>query len=147
MESRNAQTARRVFDCYNTRDYAGVVGCLATSFVMNDHPSMKTLLGRDAYIDFQKGWATAFSDGQLSDTTYHDAGNAVIAECTFVGTNDGQFGPLPATGQPVMMPLCSVWKFDDEGQIISQDAYYDTYGLMVQLGHAAAPAAERAAAR
>lgn len=65
---------------------------------------------------------------------------ARTCEGTYAGTNDGPFGDMSATGKAFTLPLCCVWHFNAEGQILTQHAYYDLMGFMVQLGHVPAPA-------
>ena len=59
------------------------------------------------------------------------------------GVNDGALGPLPATGREIDLPFCEIFGFDDEGQIVSGNIYYDQLTMMTQLGHIE-PSAEAA---
>ena len=52
---------------------------------------------------------------------------------TAVGTHDGPFGPFPATGKEFALPLCEMWHFDSNGQIVGGDLYYDQVSLLTQL--------------
>jgi ketosteroid isomerase-like protein len=75
----------------------------------------------------------------------HQAGDAVVAQFVGRGVNDAPLGPLPATGKPVNFNFCEILRFNDNGQVVSGDAYYDQLSIMVQLGHAQAPQKSTAA--
>ena len=91
-----------------------------------------------------QGWVEAFSNAAVSDPSYVDAGDTVIAQFIARGVNDGAFGPLPKTGLEIDVPFCEIMRFDDNGQIVSGSIYYDQLTIMTQLGHIE-PAAESAA--
>lgn len=57
----------------------------------------------------------------------------------FTGTNDGPFGPLPATGRPITMDAVDILHFDPEGKVVSEDWYYDQLGVLAALGHVQPP--------
>lgn len=139
MGSSNLEAARAVFEGFNRRDLDAAAAGLAEGSILRDHPSGRTFTGAAAYKEFLSGWIKAFSDGKLTLLSYYDGGDAVACEGTYVGTNDGPLGPLPATGRRASLPFSAVWRFDAQGRIAEQEAYYDNLGLMVQLGHAEPP--------
>jgi hypothetical protein len=53
--------------------------------------------------------------------------------------NDGSIGPLPPTNRQVSHPFCEIYHFGADGKIIGGRAYFDMYGMLVQLGHAEPP--------
>ena len=67
------------------------------------------------------------------------SGDTAVFEGVYAGTNDGAFGPLPATGRSVTLPGVNVLRFDSEGKIIGGSAYYDLLTVMTQLGHMEPP--------
>jgi steroid delta-isomerase-like uncharacterized protein len=135
----NIDNARACFEGFNARDFDAAVAPLADDFTVTDFPSGQSITGREAFKGFLGMWAQVASDGQLTDLQFYDAGDRVTCEGVFAGTNDGPFGEMPATGKPFTMPLCCVWAFNDTGGIVTQHAYYDVMGFMVQLGHIPAP--------
>jgi predicted ester cyclase len=88
---------------------------------------------------YAKPWFDAFSDAEVTEAQYHDAGDTVVAEFVGRGTNDGSFGPLPPTNRQVSHPFCEIYHFGSDGKIIGGRAYLDMYGMLVQLGHAEPP--------
>ena len=117
---------------------------MAEGVTYRDQARNVTFTGRNGFREFMQGWAGAFSDAAVTDPSYLDAGDTVIAQFNGRGVNDGAFGSLPATGREIDVPFCEFMRFDDNGQIVSGGIYYDQLTLMTQLGHVE-PQAEAAA--
>jgi steroid delta-isomerase-like uncharacterized protein len=143
MASQNAETFRELHQAFNRRDFDGVVSKMAEGFTYRDQARNVTFTGRDGFKEFMEGWAGAFSNATVTDPSYLDAGDTVIAQFMARGVNDGPLGPLPATGREIDVPFCELMRFDDDGQIVSGGIYYDQLTMMIQLGHSE-PSAEAA---
>ena len=140
MAASNVDAIRAEHEAFNNRDWDSMKGLFADHCVFVDARG-QSHEGPDAFVeDYSKGWANAFSDGEIAEARYHDAGDTVVAEFVGRGTNDGPLGPLPASGRQASVPYCEIYEFDDDGRITGGRAYFDQLGLMVQLGHAMAPA-------
>jgi steroid delta-isomerase-like uncharacterized protein len=139
MASKNVETFRAAHQAFNRRDFDAVVATMAENITYQDRARNVTFRGRTGFKEFMQGWVTAFSNAEVFEPQYIDAGNVVIAEFIARGVNDGSLGPLPATGKQGNFPYCEVMRFNDKGQIIAGAAYYDQLSIMVQLGHAQAP--------
>ena len=50
------------------------------------------------------------------------------------GRHTGVWQGVPATGQKVELAVSTVYKFDEEGKLSSENVYFDTGGLLKQLG-------------
>jgi ketosteroid isomerase-like protein len=135
MASKNVETLRAAHESWNKRDFAGLVKNAAEVLVYTDHSRNVTLKSRDKFREWTEGWAKAFSDGRITNPEYIDAGDVVIAQFTVVGTNDGPFGSLKATGRKMSLPFCEIAHFDKQGRTVSGGCYYDQYTLLMQLGH------------
>ncbi len=109
---------------------------MAEDLAYHDRALGATFTGRDGFREFMQGWVTAFSNAEVSEPNYIDAGDRVIAEFIARGVNDGPLGPLPKTGRQINLHMCEVMRFDDKGQIVSGNIYYDQLSMMTQLGHA-----------
>lgn len=140
MASKNVETHRAAHEAWNRRDFDGAVSAMVENMTYTDHPRGLTLKSRQEFREWIAEWAQAFSDGKIIDARYADAGDTVVAQFLAQGTNDGSFGPFPATGREVTFPLCEVLYFDEEGRVVRGEAYYDQLSLLVQLGHVEAPA-------
>jgi steroid delta-isomerase-like uncharacterized protein len=135
MASKNVEILREAHQNYNRRDFDNLLKTLADHVVYIDRPRASTLKGKTQFREFLNGWAKGFSDGKITNPQYTDAGDTVVAEFNFEGTNDGPYMGLPATGRKVSLSLCEVVKFDSTGHSIAGNLYYDQYTVMTQLGH------------
>lgn len=135
MASKNVETLRAAHESWNKRDFAGIVKNSAEELVYTDNARATTLNGRDQFREWTEGWAKAFPDGRITNPEYIDAGDTVITRFTVEGTNNGPFGSLKATGQPMSLPFCEICQFDKQGRMVSGGCYYDQYTLLTQLGH------------
>jgi predicted ester cyclase len=88
---------------------------------------------RDTFPDLVTGFRTAVPDLY---NTFHEQfvdGDVVVTRGTTRGTNDGPFGDLPATGNPITSEWVIITRF--EGDRISEDReIYDEMGVMMQMG-------------
>jgi len=99
--------------------------------------------GREAGRGYNQNWFTAFPDAKVTILTEVLAGDCIVQEGTFEGTNTGPWktdaGEMPATGRTVNGTYCLVSKVRD-GLFISGNLYFDQVELMSQLGLMPAPA-------
>jgi steroid delta-isomerase-like uncharacterized protein len=138
MASKNVETLRAAHQSWNRRDFEGTVSAMTESASYTDHARNLQLKNRNEFKDWVTAWAKAFSDGKITNPSYIDAGDTVIAEFTAEGTNDGPFGSFPASGRRMSLAFCEIFKFDAGGRVISGGIYYDQFTLLTQLGHAQA---------
>jgi predicted ester cyclase len=86
-----------------------------------------------------KSMRAAFPDTVLTLDDVAYAGDRAFLRWTFKGTNTGpgQFAP---TGKRVSVTGMTLARFVD-GKAVTEDVYYDSLDMLVQLGLAEAPAA------
>lgn len=138
----HSDTHRRTHEIFNNRDWDRVGDDIAPGFMSEDlaqGTTIKTLGELTAYL---KAWVTAFSDGQISDAKYFEGPDFSVSTFHARGTNDGQFGPYPATGRRVDVPFCQVLHYGSDGKVLSDETYYDTLTMLRQMGLAPDPTAE-----
>jgi steroid delta-isomerase-like uncharacterized protein len=133
--SKNVETLRAAHESWNRRDFPGVIRNAAEGLAYTDQAQNLTLNSRDKFREWTESWAKAFSDGRITTPEYIDAGDVVITQFTFEGTNDGPFGSLQPTERRTSLPFCEICHFDKDGRIVSGRCYYDQYTLLTQLGH------------
>jgi steroid delta-isomerase-like uncharacterized protein len=136
MASKNVETLRAAHESWNRRDFEGTVRNMAESILYTDHARDVTLNSPDEFREWVEAWAKAASDGRIVNDRYMDAGDTVISEFTVEGTNDGPYGELASTGRRMSLPMCEIWRFNEQGQVVSAAMYYDQFTLLTQLGHA-----------
>jgi steroid delta-isomerase-like uncharacterized protein len=135
MSSKNVETMRSAHQSWNRRDFDATVSAMLPSASYNDRARGVLLKSRDEFKNFVIGWAKAFPDAKITQATYLDAGDTVIAQFTAEGTNTGPFGTLPATGRKMTLPFCEICRFDSSGRVTAGDIYYDQLSILTQLGH------------
>jgi steroid delta-isomerase-like uncharacterized protein len=135
MSANNVKTLRAAHESWNKRDFAGVINNAAEGLAYTDHGRNTTLNTREKFGKWTEGWATAFSDGRITNPQYIDAGDIVVAQFTVEGTNNGPLGSMKPTGRKMSLPFCEICHFDKQGRIVSGGCYYDQYTLLTQLGH------------
>jgi steroid delta-isomerase-like uncharacterized protein len=139
MASSNVEAVQAEQSAFNERDWDAMRELIADECVFVDGRGERHE-GRDAFVEnYSKGWADAFSDGEITEPKYYDAGDTVVTEFVGRGTNDGPLGPMPATGRSVELPYLEIYHFDADGKVVGGRAYFDQLGLLTQLGHAEAP--------
>ena len=140
MASNNVAAVQAEHAAFNARDWESIQRLIAEDCVFVDAQGT-VHKGPEAFAnDYAKSWANAFSDAEVTEGKYHDAGDTVVAEFVGRGTNDGPLGPMPATNCRIELPYCEIYHFNSDGKIVSGNAYFDMYGLLVQLGHVQPPA-------
>jgi steroid delta-isomerase-like uncharacterized protein len=135
MASKNVETVMRAHQAFNDRKLEECAGYFSDGGIYRDIPRGKDFTGGDEIMDFLQGWATAFSDGTVSDAHYTDGGDIVVSEFKARGTNDGNLGTFPASNEKIDLPYCEITRFDADGKIAQVTAYYDFFTLLMQLGH------------
>jgi steroid delta-isomerase-like uncharacterized protein len=135
MSSTNVETMRVSHNNWNRRDFDACVSPMNQSISYVDHARGVTLKTRDEFKNFVAGWAQAFPDAKITEATYLDAGDTVVAQFTASGTNTGAFGPYPATGRRMTLSYCEICQFDAKGRVTGGGIYYDQLSVLTQLGH------------
>ena len=82
---------------------------------------------------------TGFPDLKLELDHMIADSSEIYMSWTITGSNTGVFGELPPTGKRIKISGITRMDFDDEGQIASEQVYYNELSLMQQLGHTLSP--------
>jgi steroid delta-isomerase-like uncharacterized protein len=138
--SKNVDATRSGFEAWNKRGWKDAASRYAADATVIDHGREITYKGRDEIIGSWEELAKGFPDAELTDLTSYDAGDTVVTTSVGRGTNKGEFMGMPATGRRVSLPLVSISHFDAKGLIDREEQYSDSFSMLVQLGHAKAPA-------
>jgi steroid delta-isomerase-like uncharacterized protein len=134
MVSRNVETYRAGHAAFNQRNFEAMTGQYADNIVWTDHAQGRTFITPQEFKDdFLPGWVQASHDIRITGLRYIDAGQTVVCTFAVVGTHDGALGPFSATGKQFALPLCEMWHFNSDGQVVGGDLYYDQVSLLTQL--------------
>lgn len=140
MASSNVEAHRAAHDAWNRRDFDAVVSRIAPTIDFFDHARKQQLTTPGEFKQWVTLWAEMFSDGRITDTTYLDAGDTVVAQFVARGTYDGPVGPFPVRHAELSFEFCEIFHFDESGMIVGGDSYYDQLSMYRHLGHIDFPA-------
>lgn len=90
--------------------------------------------GLDGVRAYYRDLLHALPDLHIAIEGRHVAGETIILEVRITGTHKGAWRGLPATGNTVDFPLCSVFSFDAENNLAGERIYYDRAAVLRQLG-------------
>jgi hypothetical protein len=137
--------AQRNIAAFNAHD-TNALAALDHQDVVSTAPSptgRTELRGREAAKGYNQSWFTAFPDAKVTSTNDVIAGDYIVQEGTFEGTNTGTWtseaGDMPATGKTLKGQFCQVIRTKD-GLIVSSNLYFDQVQVLTQLGLMPAPA-------
>ena len=133
----NADMHREMHRMFNERDFDGIRAGMTEDFIFVDRPRAVEL-DRDAFVAWMMEWTSAMSDACVTEARYIDGGTSSIALFVGRGTHDGNFGPMPASGNEMHFDLCEVFMYDDAGCVTGGEVYYDMATVMAQAQVAAA---------
>lgn len=107
---------------------------IADDAVMYDHGTGEAIIGADAVGSRIYELYNVFFPGAHADVKTMIVGDdAVSLEITFRGRNDGPFLGHPPTGRDVEVPMCIVYRIDDD-KIATIDVYWNLPTMLQQLG-------------
>ena len=135
MTSKNVETLRAAHECWNRREFEGVIRNVTDTITYTDHARNLNINTKSHFKDWVTAWAQAFPNGKITHPEYIDAGDTVIAQFTVEGTNDGPLAGLPPTKRHAKLAFCEICRFDANGRMTRGGCYYDQYSLLTQLGH------------
>ena len=147
MSSLGADVLQGLTDAFNARDFGRAQELLADDLVFTDYAMGVTINGIDGFVDYAKGFATAFPDMRLELVSSVGDDRRAAGEFVGRGTHDGPLatpeGEIPATGRTLAAPF--VWYAElDNGKIARLADYYNAATFMTQLGLMPEPAAAQA---
>lgn len=97
-------------------------------------PALGTIAdGREAVAGVVGAVLTAFPDLYLRKTAVHHAGNAVIVECVFGGTQRGIWAGIPPTGKAMQVQSVLIFVFEGD-ELVCEKVYFDHATILSQLG-------------
>lgn len=136
----NVDTLIAAHEAMAGRDPGPVTAKMRPDIVVHGHAAGQTFNSVEEFAEFLNVYYTMSSDIRLVDAEYIEAGDKVIAQFRAVGTQDGPFLHFPPSGRPFSLDVAEIWTFDADGHAIEGHNYTDLLGLLMQLGHVAAPA-------
>jgi steroid delta-isomerase-like uncharacterized protein len=137
MSTEGVEILRSLADAFNARDFERARGLVSDDLVFVDYATGATINGVEGFVEYARGFATAFSDMRLEALSYVGDDRRAAGEFVGRGTHDGPLatpaGTVPATGRTLAAPF--VWYAElADGKITRLGDYYDGATFMTQLG-------------
>jgi steroid delta-isomerase-like uncharacterized protein len=109
-----------------------------------EHPRYE-LVANDEVIDgaadvarYYEETRAAFPDQRNELVALHHADDAVICEFDLLGTHEGSFRGLPATGRSFRCRMAAIFVFEED-RLVCERVYFDSATILRQLGIAHDP--------
>jgi steroid delta-isomerase-like uncharacterized protein len=127
---------QQFYDSFGDGDLDRATAVFADEVRMTD-PELGTVEGLRALRDYLDGLKGPLPDAGAIVERMFEAGDTVIVEGRFTGTNTGPLsgpeGELPPSGRKVDLAFADFSRLSD-GRIVEYRTYYDQVGLLTQLG-------------
>jgi steroid delta-isomerase-like uncharacterized protein len=124
------------YEAFGEGDLDAAMAVFADGVQVTD-PDLGTVEGRAAMREYLDGFKVPLPDARAIVKRIFEAGDTVIVEGRFTGTNTGPLegpdGELPPSGRTVDLPFADFSRLEDE-RIVEYRTYYDQATLFTQLG-------------
>lgn len=96
-------------------------------------PLMKVHDGDAAVRGYYHESRSAFPDQDHEIIALRHADDAVVVEFWLLGTHEGAFGPIPATGNRFRVRMTAYFIFDENETLVCERIYFDALTMFKQL--------------
>jgi predicted ester cyclase len=143
-EKKNLATVKAMVDAFNAHKPADWLAQTTDDVVESDQSDDKDVVGKKAVEQDIKMFLTGFSDAKLAVDGTWAAGDYVVTNGTFEGTNDHDMGKMKKTGKKVSIHYAEVLKLKD-GKVTNVWRFRNGMEAARQLGMMPEPGAAPAA--
>lgn len=129
----HAATMRRAYELINAHDVEGFAELLSDDFV--EHEELEGLPPtKEGVKQFFAMNFAAFSDLRFEVEDIIASGDKVVGRFRMIGTNDGDFMGMPATGKRVDVQGIDIIRFNEDAIGVEHWGVFDAMAMMQQLG-------------
>lgn len=132
-EKQNLETVKKANEAFNSKKPADAMAFYADDALESDQATGADAKGKKEIEKGMQMFWKAFSDVKAEAKGSWAAGDYVIVEGTFTGTNDGPMGKMPKTGKKVTGQYAEVFKLKD-GKITEVWRFRNGLAMAMQLG-------------
>lgn len=145
-EKANVDVYSQVAEAFNKHDAKGIDALMADDLVWTEAAMPKDLNKKEAIAGTKDMWK-GFPDAKTDVQHTYAAGDYVIATGMMSGTNKGDMPSmkLKKTGKSVSLPFFEAVQIKD-GKVAHDWLFYDSAGMMQQLGMMPPPGGDKGAA-
>lgn len=123
---------------WNSADIKAIAACYAPDVVVHHAIAPEPFKGREAFIQFEGGMFSAFSQIDWKALSVVGTGDALALEFQVTATNTAPMqtpnGAVPATNKRITLKGVSMLKLNARGEIAEERRYMDTASMFRQLG-------------
>jgi steroid delta-isomerase-like uncharacterized protein len=136
--SENEGVIQAMLESANRHDSAAIHACLAEAMhAVNPRMGVSPASRMHA---IQSALTAGFPDLQYRIDRLTSSGTTVVVECTLSGTQKAEFAGVPPTNKKIEVPAAFCLEIE-RGKVTDCRSYFDTLGLMEQIGALPAPGA------
>mgnify|MGYP001422749496 CR=1 FL=1 len=134
----NIDICNKFMDTFNAADWDTNAALMSDNVTYNEYATGRNLRSKGAWLEASQQWKVAFPNANGTIRNTLEAGNVVIQEITWAGTNTGEMltpdgQKIPPTGKS--METHATWILTlENGKITQANHYFDMLGMMAQLG-------------
>jgi len=133
----NKSILRRYREAHNQNNMDALDNIVAADLVSHSHlPNVPQ--GREGGKMVHQASLAAFPDGKTTTNDLVAEGDKVVERFTFVGTHEGEFMGIPATGKQITVTGMSIFRIAD-GKVVEHWGENDGIGTLIQMGVLPAP--------
>jgi steroid delta-isomerase-like uncharacterized protein len=137
----NVAKVSEFWAAHNRGDLDAMAALFSEDAVTVDRARALTFLGREGIKSFKAALREAFPDLRAEPQSTIDGWDTVVVQELATGTHNGPLGPVPASGRPLSLAVCVIFRFGEDGLVATADFYWDQLSMLQQIGAVAVPAA------
>jgi len=141
MSTSNVEKVGEFWAAHNRGDLEAMAALFGPDAVTVDRARGLTFLGREGIKSFKSALRQAFPDLSADPQRTIDGGDTIVVQELATGTHGGPLGPIPASGRPLSLPVCAIFRFGEDGLVSTADFYWDQLSMLQQIGAVEARAA------
>jgi steroid delta-isomerase-like uncharacterized protein len=121
-------------DAWNSGDPDAIVARYAPGGTRTQFAHEETTYSGDSLREHIGAILHAVPNAALDSRAMIEQGDTVVMEWTFSGEMVNDFGPIPGTGQRLVLKGSSTVQFDENGLITNENVYWDNATMMAAAG-------------
>ena len=129
----NKEIARQFVAIYNSQDFDRLDELMMADMVRHTKSAVEVHSLEEFKADLRQ-IAEAFPDAREETQMVVAEADKVVVYGTWIGTQEGPYGPLPATGKETIVPFFYLFRMEG-GKIAEFWTEWDNLNMLMQLGH------------
>ncbi|MBS2020531.1 MAG: ester cyclase [Deltaproteobacteria bacterium] len=132
-EEENVKVVHSLNEALEKKDEKKLGALFADKAEWDDITLPEAQKGKAAILKYWKGLSTAFPDGKASTTLAFGAGDWVVEEGTYAGTNNGPLFGAPPTKKAMTIHELNIVQLDKDKKIVKAVTYGNDLEMTAQL--------------